>query len=293
MSRTRTVAQALRAPIAALLLVGSTAAATPVFADGGFVTLSGGSVTEGDAGQAPAVFTVSLSSPQSTPVTARFQAIGNHTTVQAGDATPGSGCTGDVDFIAVDGTVTIPANATQISVDVPVCGDLAIEGTETFTVLLSNVQGSFCLELCATHGTITDNDTAQPLPIVAPPSLSIANASVLEGDPLFTLAQPSRLNFVVTLSAASQSTVTVDYQTATKGLSNDATPGRICGFNVDYLSASGTLTFNPGETHKTITVHVCADNLPEANEILLVKLSNPTHATLNDALGIGTIINDD
>jgi hypothetical protein len=293
MSRTRIVANALRAPIAALLLVGSTAAATPVFADGGFLTLSGGSITEGDSGQAPAVFTVSLSSPQSTPVTARFQAIANHTTVQAGDATPGSGCSGEVDFIAVDGTVTIPANATQISVDVPVCGDLAIEGTETFTALLSNVQGSFCLELCATHGTITDNDTAQPLPIVGPPSLSVANASVVEGDSLFALIQPSRLNFTVTLSAASQSTVTVDYQTATKGLSNDATPGRICGFNVDYLSTAGTLTFNPGETRKTITVQVCPDDAREFNEILLVKLSNPTHATLNDALGIGTIVNDD
>ncbi len=75
MSRTRIVAHALRAPIAALLLVGSTAAATPVFADGGFLTLSGGAITEGDSGQTPAVFTMSLSSPQSTPVTARFQAI--------------------------------------------------------------------------------------------------------------------------------------------------------------------------------------------------------------------------
>ncbi len=115
----------------------------------------------------------------------------------------------------------------------------------------------------------------------------------MEGDSLFGLFQPSRLNFAVTLSAASQSTVTVDFQTAAKGLSNDATPGRTCAFNIDYLSAGGTLTFNPDETHKTITVQVCPDNLPEPNEILLVKLSNPTHATLNDALGIGTIINDD
>jgi len=129
-----------RAPIAALLLVGSTAAATPAFADGGFLTLTGGSVTEGDSGQIQAVFSVSLTSPQSTPVTARFQAIANHTTIQTGDATAGSGCSGEVDFVSVDGTVTVPANTTQVSVNVPVCGDLAIEGTETFTAMLSNVQ---------------------------------------------------------------------------------------------------------------------------------------------------------
>jgi Calx-beta domain-containing protein len=285
---------AARAPLAALLLVGSAAMAAPASADNGFLALSGGSVTEGDSGTTTLNFTLQLSSTQSTPVTAHFSTIATHSPLAAGDAVPGSACGSGADFIAVDGTVTIPANTSQILIPVQVCGDTLIEGTESFTGLVDNVVGSFCLELCAAFGTINDNDTAQPLPIVAPPSLSIGNTSVLEGDPsLFQLTPQARLNFPVSLSAVSASTVTVSFQTAAKGVSNDATAGRSCLFGVDYIFASGTLTFNPGETHKTISVQVCADNLAEPNEVLLVKLSTPVNATLADGVGIGVIVNDD
>jgi len=61
----------------------------------------------------------------------------------------------------------------------------------------------------------------------------------------------------------------------------------------DYQSVSGTLTFNPGETTKPVTVTVNGDTLVEANETFFVNLSNAANATLSDGQGIGTITNDD
>jgi hypothetical protein len=287
----RSIVQAMRAPIAALLLVGSAAVASPAFADNDFVVLSGGSISEGDSGQANLTFTASVASSPSVPINMRFTAVANHTTTQAGDATAGSACGGTVDFVAVDGTVSIQPGTNQVSISVPVCGDSAIEGSETFTGLVRDVQGAgaYCLELCAAFGTITDNDTAQPIPFGALPGLSVSNASVTEGDPSIFLQLAHHLSFAVSLSAASTNTVTVDYQTAPKL----ATGGRSCLLGTDYISTSGSLTFNPGETRKTVSVTTCFDNLAEANETMILRLSNPTNATLVDDLGVGIILNDD
>jgi len=52
--------------------------------------------------------------------------------------------------------------------------------------------------------------------------------------------------------------VTVDYSTA--DLLNNAVAG------VDYIATSGTLTFAPGETSKTVTVTVIGDVLEEYTE---------------------------
>src|SRR5438067_2314696 len=79
-------------------------------------------------------------------------------------------------------------------------------------LLLIGASG-YCLELCAAYGTINDNDTAQPLPNQLPPSVSVGNASVTEGDSnLFVLGQ-HWLSFDVSLSTTSGGTVTVNYQT--------------------------------------------------------------------------------
>ena len=61
----------------------------------------------------------------------------------------------------------------------------------------------------------------------------------------------------------------------------------------DYTAASGTLTFAPGQTSKTVTVNVTGDTVVEPNETFVVNLSAPTGATLFDGQGLGTILNDD
>ena len=61
----------------------------------------------------------------------------------------------------------------------------------------------------------------------------------------------------------------------------------------DYTDTSGTLTFAPGETSKTITVDVTGYIPVESDETFTVDLSNPTNATILDSQGTGTILNDD
>ena len=57
----------------------------------------------------------------------------------------------------------------------------------------------------------------------------------------------------------------------------------------DYKSASGKLTFNPGETEKTISIDILQDALDENDETYTVTLSGASNATLGDASGAGTI----
>jgi len=62
----------------------------------------------------------------------------------------------------------------------------------------------------------------------------------------------------------------------------------------DYVAQTGTITFNPGETTKTITIQVKGDNKKEANETFYLDLfgnSNNSSFTKNHA--IGTVLNDD
>jgi hypothetical protein len=77
--------------------------------------------------------------------------------------------------------------------------------------------------------------------------------------------------------------VTVDYAT---GNGTATTP-------TDYTAVSGTLTFAPGQTSRTITVPVNGDTVNEPNETFFVNLSNATNATISDNQALGTILNDD
>src|SRR6185503_2157169 len=60
-----------------------------------------------------------------------------------------------------------------------------------------------------------------------------------------------------------------------------------------YQSASGTITFNPGQTTATITVLVHGDTKFQPNEPFFVNLSGAVNASIADAQGQGTILNND
>jgi hypothetical protein len=110
------------------------------------------------------------------------------------------------------------------------------------------------------------------------PTLSVADASLTEGD-----AGTTNLVFTVTLSAASPSTVTVNYATA----------DNTAGAPADYQAANGTLTFDPNQTSRTFSVAVVGDVSHEADETFFVNLSGATGATIADTQGLGTILDDD
>jgi hypothetical protein len=62
----------------------------------------------------------------------------------------------------------------------------------------------------------------------------------------------------------------------------------------DYTAlVSGTLTFAPGETSKTINVDVIGDETVEQSETVVVLLSKPTNAVIDSGTATGTILDDD
>ena len=62
----------------------------------------------------------------------------------------------------------------------------------------------------------------------------------------------------------------------------------------DYVAKTGTLTFAPGETTKTITIEVKGDSKREANETFYLDLfGNSGNSLFTRFRGIGTILNDD
>lgn len=110
-------------------------------------------------------------------------------------------------------------------------------------------------------------------------SMSINNVSQSEGD-----SGAGTFNFTVSLSSAPTGLVTVDFVTA---------DGTAAVADADYVATGGTLTFNVGETSKTVSVTVIGDTAVESNEAFFVNLSNANGATITDGQGTGTINNDD
>ncbi|HSI43509.1 MAG TPA: Calx-beta domain-containing protein, partial [Methylotenera sp.] len=224
-------------------------------ADATTLSISGStSVVEGASG----TYTLTLTNPAQTNVTVNL--------TYTGTAVNGTDYTG----IA---TVTILAGQTTANFNIATIDDALNEAAENFTVTIASFTGGNFENriISATNAsvttTITDND---PLP-----SISINDVTINEAAGTAT--------FTVTLSAASGRTVTVGYNTT----DGTATSGS------DYTGVTGTLTFSPGTTTQTITVPIANDTSDESNETFYVNLVSPSNATISDALGVGTITDDD
>jgi len=123
--------------------------------------------------------------------------------------------------------------------------------------------------------------------------VSVSEASVVEGD-----AGTTDANFSVNLNVPSDRTIKVGYNTnpnidkATVFRPDEAKAGQ------DYEATSGVLTFNPGETTKTVAVPIIGDTAEELDEFFhfyLVEPNKPTPIAPDTVLASAkaTIINDD
>ena len=113
--------------------------------------------------------------------------------------------------------------------------------------------------------------------IAGPAALSVADTSVRE-------APGAMLNFVVTMNRARHEATTVDYATS------DGTASA----PDDYAHTAGTLTFDAGESEKTVSVPVVDDGHDDDGETVTFTLSNASAPTrITDDTAIGTIENSD
>ena len=226
-----------------------------------------GTIADDDEGKLPALaigdappviegetsrFPVTLSAPSERTVTVEFATA---------DRTAAAGS----DYVATDGTLTFEPGTTRRTIEVVTRQDEFVESEEGFSVTLSDPTG-VGLEDDTGMGTILDDDRVENLP-----TLAIADAPpVPEG---------GTAGFVATLSPASEQVVSVSYRT----LDGTAVAG------LDYTAAEGTLSFEPGETTRTVAVTTLTDELVEGPERFTVELSDSVAAVVTDASGVGTI----
>ncbi|MBD2072959.1 DUF4347 domain-containing protein [Phormidium sp. FACHB-592] len=225
---------------------------------------------EGNSGATAYGFTVTLSNSS-------FEAININYTTQDGTATVADG-----DYTAATGTLSFAPGEYSKTITVNATGDTKFEPDETFQLSLTGaatISGAVNLGSTSTaSGTITNDDSQ--------PTISIGNVSQTEGN-----SGTSAYSFTVSLSNASTQTVAVNYTTA---------DGTATVADSDYVAVTGTLSFAPGETSKTITVLVNGDTKFEADQSFSVALSNASNGTLasnggslGNNIGTGTIVNDD
>lgn len=126
-----------------------------------------------------------------------------------------------------------------------------------------------------THGvfTIVSNDFVKTANSIADVTMSEGNS----GAAIFI--------FTVSLSESTSQTVTVSFKTV--NVSAKTTDN-------GFFAQTGTLTFDPGERTKTISIVVQGDTKKEAGELFYVNLyGNSKNSFFAKKRGIGTILNDD
>jgi hypothetical protein len=109
--------------------------------------------------------------------------------------------------------------------------------------------------------------------------VSVGDVVAVEGN-----SGTTDFDFPVRLSGPCTTQVDVTWQTAdsTATVSDN-----------DYVADSTVVSFPPGATTGTITVHVNGDLSVEDTETFLVRLSPAVNAGIDDGVGVGTILNDD
>ena len=217
------------------------------------------SAPEGNSGVTEFNFTVTLSAAYDQNVTVDF-------TTMNGSASSGS------DYVAKNGTLTFkPGQPLSQTITVQVNGDHVIEDDEYFTLNLSNASSNAQISNGVAYGTIYDDE----------PFVSVTGSTAYEGN-----SGTTELHFTVSLSAAYDEAVTVDFTTA---------DGSATTADNDYLATNGTVTFLPGQpTSQDVVVLVNGDTAAEFDEYFTVNLSNPSpNARISNGVGYGTIYDDE
>jgi ELWxxDGT repeat protein len=157
------------------------------------------------------------------------------------------------DFMPVVSSVTIPAHSLSAPLLLTSKQDTIYETNEDFQLYLYVSDPSLQIERAQTTVTIIDDD---PMPVA---SFTTTTSNVNEGAGTGTVQ--------VTLDRASAFPITIPY-TVADGTATAA----------DYTMASGSVTFLPGETTKSLSYTVIDDAIAEPPETFTVQLGASSSA---------------
>ena len=155
--------------------------------------------------------------------------------------------------------------------------ELTVQPRTYGDIVLTLAPGAACGKtgaVCTRDGRALSNTVTAT--VAGPVAVSVADARAREGE-------DETIDFAVSLSRASSGPVAVAYATT----DGTATAGE------DYTRTSGTLTFAPGETGKTVAVPVLDDAVDEGEETFTLRLSDASGGRIADGVATGTIVNSD
>ncbi len=190
----------------------------------------------------------------------------------------GQTATAGADFTGTGGTLTFLNGETSQTIIVPLVNDLLPEGDERFTVTLNNPTGGASLDTPITSTiTIVDNDLAG-----SQIQFSLDEYSFREGE--------ANAQLTVIRTGSVEQSATVNYTT----VAGTAIPGQpgVNNPEADYSELSGTLSFAPGETTKSIGIILLLNEQFEPNETFGVTLSNCVGATLGTPASTTVTVRD-
>ncbi len=170
-----------------------------------------------------------------------------------------------LDYTASRGIVAFERGSTKGVLSISVLDDeLDEEAEETFRVTLSRPTNAAIARAAGT-GTIVDNDGV--------PLLRIDDITASGGEAIFT----------VSLSVPSARLVTATYRT----FDGTAQAG------ADYVMASGTLAFAPGDMEEEVHVRLLRDERDWRKETFSLALESASNAMLEDAVATATIVEEE
>jgi preprotein translocase subunit SecB len=231
---------------------------------------------EGNSGSTP--FTFTLSRSNGTGISSVRYAVAG-ATASGQTAATASDFTGGV---LPSGTVTFNAGETSKTVTINVQGDASVESDERFNVQLSNAVN-------ATLGTSTDYGVIKNDDAVARATIGISSTSA---NTIKNEGNSGSTPFTFTLTRSNGTGISSVRYAVAGATASGQTAATASDFTGGVLP-SGTVTFNAGETSKTVTINVQGDASVESDERFNVQLSNAVNATLGTSTDYGVIKNDD
>ncbi len=202
------------------------------------ISLSGVDVTEGGV----AFVTAQLNAVSNLPVSFRV-------TTQSETAFSG------MDFLPINVVYTIPAGLKSLRIPIATVNDVIDEATESFTIAALNpINGT--VQSGSVRVTIIDND--------APPSLSVAAATIKEGNQTAALG-------TVRITLSSVSGLPVSFSLSYRD--------RLAKSGIDYSPLYSVFTIQPGQKSVDVPVTVFGNTQTQPDRAFSVEISGLQNAT--------------